>query len=141
VDFRLVGIIERQITVNGRMIESIIGIWRIISKQGVFDQKPKHIQRRAGAFRADFSFPLTIVSITSEVGTRELVAQFAARYAARQFLVADVARQHRLQHKIWLDRERELVKPSTRKVYKDFVADLKAAKAYSDQHNNRSDAH
>jgi hypothetical protein len=72
-----------------------------------------HLKRRAGAFRADFSF-LTIVSITSKVGTRKLVAQFAAQYAARQFLVASVARQHRLQHKIWLDRERELVKPSTR---------------------------
>src|SRR4029077_13247610 len=43
VDFWLVSIVYGQITINGRPVGTIIRIWRIVAKQGVFDQKPKHI--------------------------------------------------------------------------------------------------
>jgi len=45
-DFRLVGIIKRQITINGRLVCAIIGIWRIVAKHRIFDQKPKYIDTK-----------------------------------------------------------------------------------------------
>jgi hypothetical protein len=89
-----------------------------------------HLKRRAGAFRADFSF-LTIVSITSKVGTRKLVAQPPNTRRANSLSPVSPAstafntRSGWIVNVSWSSLQRA-------KADKDFVANLKAAKAYSD---------
>src|SRR4029077_14007295 len=47
MNFRLVGIVERQVSIDRRLVRAIIGIWWIVTEVGVFNQKPKDVYPKA----------------------------------------------------------------------------------------------